>query len=231
LDIRCIWIAILLGILVIIPLSSCTPVPVKPAEFKVNRITVSPTEADPSQTITITAEIGNIGEVSDNYSAIIFLDGVPYDTKDVQLGPSENKTVEFQIIVKSPGQHEVSIDSEKKYFTVNEIKITPQGTTNSVVKGDINIPPSGLINAPNPYVEIKITDFFYYTESDTANCQMYCTITNKHDKWQMKNVTVRGVLLFSFINPGERDTIAKSIPCRGKGTLYYNEFSWEWAQK
>lgn len=230
---RCTWTTLILCVLALTFIPSCTKVPttVKPAEFKVNRVTVSPTEADLSQTITITAEIGNIGEVSDNYSAIIFLDGKPYDTKDVQLGPSENKTVEFQILAKSPGQHEVSMGSEKKYFTVNEIKTTPQGTTNSVVTEDVNTPPAGTIHAPNPYVDIKITDFFYYTYSDTPNCQMYCTITNKHDKWKMENVTVRGVLLFPFINPGEKDTIAKSIPCRQEGRLTYNEFSWEWAQQ
>ena len=189
----------------------------EPAEFIVNRVVIKPENARPSETIYIWAEIENVGGIPDNYRAYLFLDGVPSDFKDIKLDALEKQTIKYEIIVHTTGKHEVQIGTIKEYFTVklNEIQ---------------EVLPSDLQKLPNQYVDLKITDFFYYTYSSTPNCQLYCNITNKHETWKMTNVKVRGVLLFPFINPGERDTIAKSIPCQNEGPLRYDEFTWEWSQ-
>lgn len=120
--IRCIWVAVLLSLLLVPFISSCTEAPIvpKPAEFIVNKLVVIPTEVAQAENITITAEIGNIGGVSDNYTAVLNVDGKERDRQIISIGPSENKTCVFSLNESNSGPHTVEIGGLKQDFTVTE---------------------------------------------------------------------------------------------------------------
>jgi len=189
----------------------------KPAEFQVNKIEISPSEVGPLQTITITVEIGNTGGVVDNYTAILSIDGKESDNKTVTIKPSENKTVAFSVTELNIGLHEVEIGSAKSSFNTIEARDKNTEVSN---KG---IPPAGRSRGPDEYIDWEISTYGTYGENE--NCLLICTITNKHDKWIMEDVSVRGVLLAHYIPSNDSITITKSIPC---GTLYDNSLTWQW---
>jgi hypothetical protein len=119
-DIRRTWVPIPLFILVFILIPSCTttPITIKPAEFTVNKLVANPVEVSPNQAVTVSADIGNIGGLADNYSAILTVDGKEKDRQAILIQPSENKTITFILTESSVGKHEVSLGSEKVFFTI-----------------------------------------------------------------------------------------------------------------
>jgi len=113
---RYIWAFILFGILLLPSIISCAAA--KPAKFVVNKVDVAPSEIKQFENVTVTGEIGNIGGVSDNYTAILNVDGKERDRKSIYVSPSENATVSFCINETNLGLHQVEIGTIKKDFTV-----------------------------------------------------------------------------------------------------------------
>jgi len=116
-----IWVAVLLSIL-LPSITSCadSSLVVKPALFVVNKLDIVPTEVAQDENITITAEIGNIGGISDNYTAILNVDGKERGSQIVAIKPSENKTCVFSLNESNSGRHTVEIGRLKQDFTVRE---------------------------------------------------------------------------------------------------------------
>ncbi len=212
------WLVVVLFVLSMF-VYSCTKqvVILKPAEFKVNKLEITPTEVTPLETITVTAEVLNTGEITDNYSAALSIDGKVRGNKTIAIKPSENKTVIFSITEAVIGLHVVEIGSMQGRFTIRD---------NTKVS-DENVIPSGRSRYPNQYVDWKISD--YSTYGSTQNCSLSYTITNKHDKWTMKNVAVRGVVIAEAIQPNGQISSVRSIPC--SGPIYFTELTWQFSDR
>jgi hypothetical protein len=118
-------ISIFLSLFILLSINySClnAPIKLKPAEFVINKIDISPIEAAPFENITISSEIANTGELADNYTAVLNIDGKERDKQTVAIKPSENKTVYFSLIEPDVGLHEAMIGSLKKNFNVYDIQ-------------------------------------------------------------------------------------------------------------
>jgi hypothetical protein len=102
-------------------LSAClgTPVVKVPAEIVVNKLEVTPNEVGAGETVTVKADISNIGGLSENYTAILNIDGKERDRQTVYINPAENKTVSFAVKELNIGQHEIAIGSSDNSPNVN----------------------------------------------------------------------------------------------------------------
>lgn len=111
----------ILALMVISVLFSCanTSVVPKPAEFNVYKIDINPSEVSQSENVTVTAIIGNTGGISDNYTAIMNVDGKERERQTIYIKQSENKTVTFYPADQSIGKHAILIGLIKSSFTVN----------------------------------------------------------------------------------------------------------------
>lgn len=114
-DIRTI---ILLGILLLPAIFSCTAL--KPVEFIVYKVDVNPAEIAQSDNVTVIAIIGNTCGATDNYTAILNVDGEERDRQIVTIKASENKTITFALTENNIGQHDVEIGAGKNSFKVYE---------------------------------------------------------------------------------------------------------------
>ena len=86
---------------------------VKPAEFEVGPLESSRRIATTCKPVTIEAEITNAGEAEGTYTAVLQIDGIAVETKDITLGAGEKETVSFEIIREEEGNYNVAIgDSE-----------------------------------------------------------------------------------------------------------------------
>jgi len=115
-----IWAFFLFVILLVPSIISCaTP---KPAEFNVYKIDVNPTEIAQAENVTVTAIVGNIGGVADNYTAILNVDGKEREGQIITIEPSENKTICFSVNEPHIGNHIVTMGLVTGSFKTYELE-------------------------------------------------------------------------------------------------------------
>lgn len=67
----------------------------KPAEFTVSDLIISPTEPEVWEEVTVTATVENIGEAEGTYTASFKIDGEEVETQDVAVAGGATETVAF----------------------------------------------------------------------------------------------------------------------------------------
>jgi len=96
----------------------------RPAEFSVSNLKVSPREAKPGETVTISVDVTNVGETSGSYTVTLKLNGVTEATKEVTLDPGASTTVEFTVS-KDAGTYYVEVDGLAETLRVVAATPTP----------------------------------------------------------------------------------------------------------
>jgi oligopeptide transport system substrate-binding protein len=105
----------------------------KPPEFEVTSLDISPAEIVSESSITVNAEVKNIGEIEGIYTAKLNIDGVEISTKDIKVGTESPQKAEFTTKLNSSGNHTIEIGGISKTITalrpaellVNSVKVTP----------------------------------------------------------------------------------------------------------
>ncbi len=92
--------------------------PLKPAEFEVSDLVLTPSEAQPGATITVSAKIANIGEMEGNYTLELKLDGETVETESVTLAGGTSQEISFTISSEEEGTHTVEVYELSDSFTV-----------------------------------------------------------------------------------------------------------------
>jgi len=83
--------------------------PLKPAEFAVGNLVITPTLAEVGRTVTVTADIRNAGEIEGSYLATLKIDGVQVETKEVTVGSGISQTVSFTFTKDAVGRYSVEV--------------------------------------------------------------------------------------------------------------------------
>jgi VCBS repeat-containing protein len=83
--------------------------PQAPATFTVSELNITPTEINSGENVNVSVLVKNTGELSGNYQAMLEIDNVTAQTKEVTLDGGMSETVSFSIISDTIGQHEVNI--------------------------------------------------------------------------------------------------------------------------
>jgi hypothetical protein len=112
----------------------------KPAEFEVVGLNVSPPEVVAGKTVTVVADVSNIGETEGNYTAMLTVDGNELETKDVSVTADSTVTITWQVTLEDPGIHRLTMGSmsgsfkilKPAEFKVSDLKVLPS----EVVPGD-----------------------------------------------------------------------------------------------
>lgn len=97
----------------------------KPAEFKVTDLSISPTEAEVKQTITISVKVTNIGEQKASYTVDLKVAGVTVNTRTVTLSGGESTTVIFELAREEAGTFDVEVFGLRSAFVVMEAPPPP----------------------------------------------------------------------------------------------------------
>ena len=91
--------------------------PIKPAEFTVSDLTVSPREVDEGDPVTVTVKVTNIGEQMGSHTVTLKLDGVETETAETTLIGEASTTITFTL-TEAAGEHTVTVDGLTDSFTV-----------------------------------------------------------------------------------------------------------------
>ena len=101
------------------PTPSPAPTPT-PAEFKVTSLDIKPPEVSAGETVSITAVVENAGGTEGAYAAILSVDGVTAETKEVTLTPGSSKVVTFSLERNTAGTYQVDIGDLTSSLVVKE---------------------------------------------------------------------------------------------------------------
>lgn len=123
----------------------------KPAEFTISNLVITPAEAEIGETVTVTVDITNTGEVEGNYRAMLEIDGARAETKDVTIPSGITEKASFTLAKDVAGIYRIEV---------------AELTGVLVVKGPQGLP-SGYIVEKNSYYEdnqIEIYDITYMSD-------------------------------------------------------------------
>lgn len=122
-------IAITMVVALVIPTACAT----KPAEFEVTALNISPSEVVRGESTTVTVDIENIGGREGTYTAILTIDGMEAETKEITLAAGAKETVPFTVTQDAPGTCQIELGGLSRTlrvlkpaeFTVSNLVITP----------------------------------------------------------------------------------------------------------
>lgn len=89
-----------------------------PASFIVSDIDITPARVAPGETVTISAQVSNIGGVEGTCSLVLSINGSAEEARTITLGAGENKTENFSYTGYTTGDYQVAIDRQAASFTI-----------------------------------------------------------------------------------------------------------------
>jgi len=92
-----------------------------PAAFAASDLTISPTEVDIGEPISISAIITNTGDLAGSYEATLKIDNVVVATKDVTLAGGATQKVTFITSKDAAGTYTVNVDGLSDTFVVKSV--------------------------------------------------------------------------------------------------------------
>jgi len=110
--------------------------PLKPAEFVLSGLEVTPVEVEEGLKVTVAFEVSNVGEVKGSYTVELKVDGYVVDSKEVILEGGASVTVLFEL-ERGEGTYQVEVEGITDSFTVFTQPAPPFWTQPEYVAGII----------------------------------------------------------------------------------------------
>lgn len=82
----------------------------KPAEFKLENLAVSPGQVRLDQEAKITVDVKNNGEVKGTYRAVLKADGVEAGSQEISIEPAATGNIAFTLARKQPGMYAIDVN-------------------------------------------------------------------------------------------------------------------------
>ena len=92
----------------------------KPAEFELVSLDVTPSEVIAGDTVSVIAEVRNIGGTEGVYTAVLTVDGEEAETKDIAVTPEATEIVTFSLMTGKAGTYQVAIGELSSSLTVKQ---------------------------------------------------------------------------------------------------------------
>ncbi len=112
-----------------------------PAAFTTSALTISPTEVDIGEKVTITVLVANTGDLSGSYTVTLTINKVVAATKDVTLAGGASQKVTFTTAKDAADTYAVNVDGLTGSFTVKPPPAPPPVKPPPVVPPPVKPPP------------------------------------------------------------------------------------------
>jgi hypothetical protein len=124
---RSIWVIRTLLLVALIILPACQKAQ---AKFEISSLSIIPTEAIAGDTVSISAQVKNIGSSEGIYQAVLTVNGIKQQAKSIKIAPKGAESVSFAIVESNPGIYNVwvnDLSGELRVleFTVSNLTISP----------------------------------------------------------------------------------------------------------
>lgn len=81
----------------------------KPAEFTIGNLIITPPIAEVGQPVTVTADITNTGEVGGSHPIALMINGSQLETKELTVAPGATETVSFTFTQDATGSYSIEV--------------------------------------------------------------------------------------------------------------------------
>jgi len=108
----------LLFITLVVPLACKAP-----AEFEVISVDITPPEVTAGETVTITAQVRNMGDNEGTYIARLTAEGDELETKEVTLSSGFSEVVTFTLVMDDIGTYNIAVNGSSETLTVVPLNI------------------------------------------------------------------------------------------------------------
>ena len=104
-----------------VPSETPTPTPTPaPAEIEVVSLNVVPPEVIAGETVSITAEVRNTGVSQGTYTAVLTVDGIEAEIKEIMVAAGATEKVTFSLVKDKTGSYQVDVGGLFSTLTVKE---------------------------------------------------------------------------------------------------------------
>ncbi len=135
------------------------------AEFSVSNLSISPTEVNPGQLVTITCTAANIGAAAGSYT--VHLGGDFMAEREVTLEPGQSEAVSFEVTPAEAKTFQVSVNGLTGSFVATEEAVADIRLENLVIEpAEVNV---------GQKVTISVTAKNYGAAAGTKT--IVCTVT------------------------------------------------------
>jgi len=116
------------------------PEPPEPAEFEVSDLSVTPSEIDAGDDVSVSMTVSNVDEESGSHTIEVKVDGVLVDSGTVTLDGGASTTVGFTVTSSIAGSHAVAVDGLSGSFSVSAPPEPPEPAEFEI--SDLTVSPS-----------------------------------------------------------------------------------------
>jgi len=95
-----------------------------PAAFTVSDLTISPATVGVGQSVTITADVTNSGDLEGTHTVILKIDDAVVKNKDVTVAGGATENVSFTVNKDTVGVYQVAVDNQTGSFAVFRVTLT-----------------------------------------------------------------------------------------------------------
>jgi len=119
-----------------VPISHFTPFTIiartRPADLVVSGLTISPTQVDAGQAVSISVQVANKGDLAGSYKLTLKINNTAVDTRDISVAGGTTQTVYFTSTQSTGGTYNVDVNGLTGTFTVKPVVVpTPAAFTTS----------------------------------------------------------------------------------------------------
>ena len=124
-------------------------VQLKPAEFKIESLAVSPTEVTTGRSCTATVEVTNISEVAGEYEVILKVNDEIAETKVVNVDAGVTETISFTLYELKSGTYTIGVEGLTETLVVEAPFKVEEGTIRAYAR-DLNLDWGTVIRTYGP---------------------------------------------------------------------------------
>jgi hypothetical protein len=125
----------------------------KPAAFTVSGLTISPTQVDTGQVVTISVQVTNNGDLAGSYSVSLKVNNVVVATRDVSMAGGTTRAVEFTVTQDAGGTYSVDVNGLTGTFTVK-----PPPTPATFTTSNLSIAPAAADIGEMVTISVLVTN-------------------------------------------------------------------------
>ncbi len=159
-------VAVAAGIYFYLANQGLVAVALKPAEFTVTDLVINPLQVDVGEPVSISANLTNIGDLSDNCTLSLIINDVIKENQTIRLAGGVSSLVEFTDIESAKGTYSVTLGNLTGTFTVKEV--IPK--VSSITLSNMIVNPYEV--SAGDFVNIKVTAKNTGTEMETFQVEL-----------------------------------------------------------
>jgi hypothetical protein len=163
-------------------------------EFIISALTASPTETAPGDTVTLSFDLLNNGDMADDYTVLLKIDGDNIESYTGFLNSGSSDTFTYNLTVDEPGEYNVEVNEKSATFIVLEPVVPPTPALLLITR--IEIAPEEITRGEELTVfvtlvnegELPGTEFFELKIDDTSVEIKEDTVEGRDEKTIFFNV-------------------------------------------